>query len=90
VAAIGGAQENYAAPMPEDFKVILPGTPTEVTASFEGSTIKLYTNGKRLYTLTGRQFARGKVLRVFLGAQDDAEQAVYLARLRIATNSPPP
>jgi hypothetical protein len=90
VAAIGGAQENYAAPMPEDFKVILPGVPTEVTASFEGSTINLYTNGKRLYTLTGRQFARGKVLRVFLGAQDDAEQAVYLARLRIATNSPPP
>ena len=90
VAAIGGATDNYAAPMPEDFKVILPGTPTEVTASFEGSTIKLYTNGKRLYTLTNRAFARGKVLRVFLGAQDDAEQAVYLAKLRIATNSPPP
>lgn len=87
---IGGAADNFETPLPEDFKVILPGVPTEVTASFQGGTIKLYTNGRRLYTLTGRQFARGKVLRVFLGAQNATDQAVYLAKLRIATNAPPP
>ncbi len=86
----GGAPEMYQAPMPEDFQVILPAALTEVTASFEGNTVKLYTNGRRLYTLTDRRFARGKTLRLSLGGQDDADQAVYLAKLRIATNSPPP
>ena len=84
----GGAQDNYESPMPDDFKVTLPGAPTHVALSFEGKTIKLYTNGRRLYTLT-RTFVRGKVLRVSLGAQNDLDQAVYLAGLRIATNSPP-
>jgi hypothetical protein len=91
LAVIGGApNNNYETPMPGDFKVILPGVLTEVTASFDGTTVKLYTNGRRLYTLTDRRFVRGKVLRVFLGAQNDTDQAVYLAKLRIATNSPPP
>ena len=87
--AVGGG-ELYQAPMPEDFWVILPAALTEVTMSFEGSTVKLYTNGRRLYTLTDRRFARGKTLRVTLGAQDDADQAIHLAKLRIATNAPPP
>jgi len=84
----GGAPEMYQAPMPEDFKVILPAALTEVTVSFEGNTVKLYTNGRRLYTLTDRRFARGKTLRLSLGGQDDGDQAVYLAKLRIATNTP--
>ena len=87
--AVGGG-ELYQAPIPEDFWVILPAALTEVTMSFEGNTVKLYTNGKRLYTLTDRRFARGRTLRVTLGAQDDADQAIHLAKLRIATNSPPP
>ncbi|HEU5219050.1 MAG TPA: hypothetical protein VFU23_10350 [Gemmatimonadales bacterium] len=86
----GGAPDMYQAPMPEDFKVILPAALTEVTASFEGTTVKLYTNGRRLYTLTDRRFARGRTLHLSLGGQDDGAQAVYLAKLRIATNSPPP
>ena len=86
--SVGGG-ELYQAPMPDDFSVILPGALTEVTMSFEGNTVKLYTNGKRLYTLD-RRFARGRTLRVTLGAQDDADQAMYLAKLRIATNAPPP
>ena len=90
VAVIGGAEnDNYERQMPEDFKVIVPGAPTQVAVKFTGSTIKLYTNGRRLYTLE-RTFARGKVLRVTLGAQDDNESAEYLAALRIATDAPPP
>lgn len=90
LSANGGAGEMYQAPIPEDFAVILPAALTEVTMSFEGNTIKLYTNGRRLYTLTDRKFARGRTLRIAFGAQDDADQAEYLAKLRIATNSPPP
>ena len=90
LSANGGAGDMYQAPIPEDFSVILPAALTEVTMSFEGNTIKLYTNGRRLYTLTDRKFARGRTLRIAFGAQDDADQAEYLAKLRIATNSPPP
>lgn len=90
VTANGGAAEMYQAPLPEDLQVIIPAALTEVTLSFEGNTIKLYTNGRRLYTLTDRRFARGKTLRLSLGGQDDGDGAVYLAKLRIATNSPPP
>jgi hypothetical protein len=88
--SVNGGGEMYQAPMPEDFKVILPAALTEVTASFEGNTVKLYTNGRRLYTLTDRRFARGRTLRLSLGGQGDGDQAVYLASLRIATNSPKP
>ena len=86
---VTGGGETYESPMPEDMKTTLPGVLTQVSVSFEKGTIKLYTNGKRLYTLTDRRFVRGKVFRVFLGGQDDAAQAVHLAKLRIATNSPP-
>ena len=87
---IGGAQDNYESPMPDDLKVTMPGAPTQVALSVAGNSLKLYSNGRRLYTLSGRAFARGKVLRVTLGAENDAELAVYLAGLRIATNAPPP
>lgn len=90
LSANGGAPDMYQAPIPEDFSVILPAALTEVDLSFEGNTIKLYTNGRRLYTLSDRKFARGRTLRITLGAQDDADQAEYLAKLRIGTNSPPP
>jgi hypothetical protein len=90
LSANGGAADMYQAPIPDDFAVILPSALTEVTMSFEGNTIKLYTNGRRLYTLTDRKFTRGRTLRIALGAQDDADQAEYLAKLRIATNSPKP
>lgn len=87
---VNGGGEAYQAPMPEDFKVILPAALTEVTVSFQGTTVKLYTNGRRLYTLTDRQFIRGRTLRLSLGGQGDGDEAVYLAKLRIATNSPKP
>jgi hypothetical protein len=85
LAVIGGAQDNYEQPMPEDLRGTLPGVRTQVGVSFTGPTVKLYTNGRRLFTLD-RVFARGRVLRVFLGGVDDVN-AVYLAGLRIATGA---
>ena len=89
LAVIGGG-EMYQSPVPDGPALIAPLAPTQVNASFDGGTVKLYTNGRRLYTLTDRRFVRGRVLRVFLGGQDGPDYAVHLARLRIATNSPPP
>ena len=83
LAVVGGGT-MYQAPMPEDLKLVTPGVLTQVNVSFQGPTIKLYTNGKRLYTLD-RQFARGKLLRIFLGGQDAGNHAVHVARLRVAT-----
>ena len=90
LGVVGGGGAAYQASMPEDFKVILPAALTEVTASFDGDTVRLFTNGRRLFTLPDRRFARGKTLRLSLGGQDDGDHAVYLAKLRIATNAPPP
>ena len=81
----GGA--HYQSATPADLRETTRGQLTHIVASFEGETFKLYTNGRRLYTLTDRRFARGRVLRVFLGGQDDADQAVYLARLRVVAGA---
>ena len=88
---VGGAPNNNVdKPMPEDLAATLPGQLTEIRVSVDGTNLKLFTNGREVLNLTGRTFARSRVLRVFLGGQDDKEQAVYLARLRVATNSPAP
>lgn len=89
LAVIGGG-ESYEAPMPEELRTTSPGVLTTVVAVFEGNTVRLYTNGRRLYTLSDRQFARGRVLRVFLGGQGDGANAVHLARLRLVAGAAPP
>jgi hypothetical protein len=86
LGVVGGGGDNFETPMPEDLRATLPGVLTHVVADFQGPTVKLYTNGRRHYTLD-KQFARGRVLRVFLGAEDDGTEAVYLAGLRISTGS---
>lgn len=86
---VTGGGEMYQAPTPEDLAVSLPGVLTQVAVRFVGTTVTMFTNGRQLYTLSDRRFVRGKVLRVFLGGQDDADQAVYLAGLRIATDEAP-
>ena len=89
LAIIGGGPDTYEAPMPEELRTTLPGVLTNVVAVFQGPTVRLYTNGRRMYTLD-RTFARGRVLRVFLGGQDDNTQAVYLAWLRIGAGAVSP
>ena len=82
LAVIGGGGDSYETPMPEDLQATLPGVLTKVRLEVEGPTMRLYTNGRRHYTLQ-KQFARGPVLRVYLGAQNGGTEAVYLAGLRI-------
>ena len=84
-----GGGETFEMNMPTELKELTQGQPSEVAASFDGMTFKLYTNGKELFTLN-RKFPRGRVLRLFLGGHDDDKYAVYLTRVRVATNSPPP
>lgn len=81
----GGAM--YQTATPADLRETLPGQLSRIAASFEGGTLKMYTNGRRLYTLSDRRFVRGRVLRVYLGGQDAGDHAVYLARLRITAGT---
>jgi len=89
IMVVGGG-EMYQSDVPEELGLTLPMNLTEVNAGYSAGTLKLYTNGRRLYTLADRKFARGKLLRIWLGGQDGADYAVHLTALRIATNSPKP
>ena len=89
LAIIGGGGENYEAPMPEELRTTLPGVLTRVVAVIQGPTVRLYTNGRRHYTLDKR-FARGNVLRVFLGVDLERADPVHLAGLRIVAGAFPP
>jgi hypothetical protein len=86
ISVVGGSPDMYQSAMPADLAASTPGNLTQVVVEFSGTTIKLYTNGRRLYTLD-KQFARGHVLRVWLGGADDGLNAVYLAGLRIAAGT---
>lgn len=86
VQIVGGGP-TFDRPMPSALSATLPGSPTYVAVSMSGTTMRIFTNGQLVYTVD-RQFVRNRVLRVFLGGQNDTDQAVYLAQMRIATGAP--
>jgi hypothetical protein len=90
---VSGGGPVYQSTTPGDIADASRSQLTRIVVTVEGETLKLYTNGRRLYTLTERRFARGRVLRVFLGGQNEDDQAVYLAGIRvlagIVTPAPP-
>ena len=87
---IGGGEPVQVA-MPDELKAAIPAELTEVRASIDAAgTFKVYTNGKRILNLPNRKFAHTRGLWIALGGQDDNKYAVYVAKIRIATNSPKP
>jgi hypothetical protein len=82
-----GGGDGYSRKMPEDLQPLLHGQLSEVRLSVKGTMVVMYTNGQKIWTLD-RKIPRGRVFRVKLGGQDADKQAVYLTKLRIATNSP--
>lgn len=88
VIVVGGG-EYFQIPMPQDLSEILPNAPTRFNVSVDASGMKLYTHDRYIASLSGRKFAHGRVLRVFLGGQDDDLHAVYLGRIRIAAGGAP-
>jgi hypothetical protein len=86
---IHGGGASYDSKVPPSFAATLPGVLTQVVVSMQGETMKLYTNGRLMFTQSNRKFVRGRVLRVFLGGQDDGPNAVYLASFRVVANGPP-
>ena len=89
LSVIGGGQ-HVQEPMSQDLYEALAGNLTEIGASFDGTKFTIVTNGKTLFTDPSRKFVRGRSIRFTVVGQDEHENAMYIARLRIATNSPPP
>lgn len=86
--AVGGGPTIDVA-MPPDVATNLPAQLSEIRVSVQGTRFQVFTNGTLVGEWPNRVFVRGRVLRIFLGGQNENERAVYLGRLRIATNSPP-
>jgi hypothetical protein len=86
---IVGGGATYDSPVPPSFAATLPGMPTHVVVAMKGETLKLYTNGRLMYTQSNRKFVRSRVLRVFLGGRDDGPNAVHLASFRVVDGVPP-
>lgn len=87
-AIVGGVKDQgFSMPMPAKLAAVVRGSLTNIEVSFRGSSLTMYTNSEEVYSVQ-REFVRGTVLRVFLGGQNDTDQAVYLARLRIGAGPP--
>jgi len=83
---IGGGP-TFDQRMPEDLALATPGALTNIVFSFQGDELTVYTNGRVVHTLPNRKFARGQVLHLFLGGQNDTDRAVYLAALRVSAGA---
>ena len=88
--SVYGGGEPFQRDPPEDIKLATSATLTELRISFDKGTFKFYTNGQRLVNLPGRAFVRTRGIRLEFVGQDDDKQAVYVSKLRLATNSPKP
>src|SRR5258706_15331888 len=73
IMAVGGGGEVYQSDMPAGLPASTPGDLTQLGLEFLGSTIKLDTNGRRMYTLD-KQFARGRGLGGGLGGEGEGCQ----------------
>ena len=88
ISVLGGREAGPAyIKMPADLAAEVAGQPAEVRVDFNGTRLRLYTNGRQLVDLPDVKFVRGRVLRVFLGGHDSGLNAVHLSRLRIADAS---
>jgi hypothetical protein len=84
VRVVGGAPAQFDAPMPSALYGVLAGALTRVSISVQGTVMRVYTNGQLTHTIPNRKFVRAPFLRLFLGGEDDDQNAVYLASLRVA------
>jgi hypothetical protein len=87
----GGGADPGQVLLPEDLKgEFAGGQPVAIEAMVSGPSLKVFVNGRQLHNVPQAQFRRAQVLRVTLGGMNDADGAVYLARIRLATGGPMP
>ena len=79
----GGVSRLSVAPKEEDVQRYL-GRPASFRMLGDGKALKLYVDEKRLANLPNASFLRGPALVLRLEARDDAKEAVYVTRIRVA------
>ena len=67
-----------------DVEAELVGQRVSVQVMMTGTHFKLFTNGRQNLNIPILAFRRASVLRIAIGADNDAEYAVYLAGIRLA------
>ena len=83
VEVSGGPVQTSIAAKEEDVKRFV-GNPTSFRMLGDGKYLKLYADEKRIANIPNAGFKRDKALFLRLEARDDADNAVYVTRIRVA------
>jgi outer membrane protein OmpA-like peptidoglycan-associated protein len=83
---IGGGQNagTSDARIPGAMQGALLGQVAHIRMLMDGAYFKLYVNERRMYNIPELGFKRDSVIRVFMRGSEDASQAVFITRVRVA------
>jgi hypothetical protein len=81
---VEGGGANAAAPFNSDDSDVCIGQETTVRLQVDGDRLRFYADERRLASVPNAKFLRGPGLVVSLGGRDDAANAVYVTRIRVA------
>jgi OmpA-OmpF porin, OOP family len=81
---VGGGLEGQYIDTKDADKDRYVGHPASFRVLADGNNLKVYVDEKRLANLPKANFGRGKAVTVKLDGRDDADNAVYLTRIRVA------
>jgi OOP family OmpA-OmpF porin len=84
LATTGGGLQNQWIPSKDADKARYEGHPASFRILADGNNLKAYVDEKRLANFPGAQFIHAKAITVKLEGRDDADNAVYLTRIRVA------
>ncbi|HYC32814.1 MAG TPA: OmpA family protein [Gemmatimonadales bacterium] len=83
LSVTGGPVQTEAGAKEEDIQRYV-GKPASFRILGDGKYLKLYADEKRIANIPNADFRRDKALFLRLEARDDADQAVYVTRIRVA------
>lgn len=84
LSTVGGGLENQYISAKQEDRERYVGRPASFRILADGNNLKVYVDEKRLANLPKANFGRAKAITVKLDGRDDAENAVYLTRIRVA------
>lgn len=81
---VTGGGTHATAMFSSDDRTRFVGQPAGVKVLGDGAYLKLYADGRRLTNVPNADFTRSNKLFVHMEARDDADNAVYITRIRVA------
>lgn len=83
----GMNRANSPVAIPEEEQPSLRGTVAHVRVVMDGSAFKLFSNGRRLFSMPELEFKRDTAIRVVLHGSSEPGMAAYLTGIRIAEST---